>query len=160
MYREDESAAQDFSSICSREAPSDPIERDSVCQATGLRDEYLVAVLENGHHYSVSQDTSRIAPDGTTVKEEKTVHFQVLDTAHGRHRPKQMAVTTPHENLAQSAHLAIQVIPEDRWVPEPPPAPAPGGGEQHFLTREFKAVWLRPEEIGPADSWYNRLKIW
>ena len=75
LYREDAKAAEDFSTICTRELPADPIETDAVSGKEALRDEWLVATLQKGVHHSVARDEKLIGPDGAVKTEERVTHF-------------------------------------------------------------------------------------
>ena len=44
------------------------------------------------------------------MNEERVRHFQLIETAHGSHRPKRMAVTDPAERIQLQAPLGLQVI--------------------------------------------------
>ena len=159
VYREDDMAAEDFTSICRRESPVDPVEKDAFTGRDALRDEYLVSVLEKGKQYSVTQQIKRAGPDGTPVVEEKAVHFTLLETSHGSHRPKMLATSEQGDNVAMAAHLALQVLLAEPWVPSPAPAPVPGS-TRRYLLREAKAVWIRPQDIGPHEAWYAACQTW
>ena len=159
VYREDDMAADSFCSICRREDPVDPVEKDSVNNQDLLRDEYLRSTLEKGKHLSVTQEIKRVGPDGKPVVEEKAVHFTLLETSYGSHRPKQLAVSTGADTTAIAAHLGLQVILEERWVPDPPPAVVEGS-TRRYLMREPRAVWVRPQDIGPHEAWYRNCKVW
>ena len=78
VYREDERAADDFSTIVNRQDAPSLIKPDSVSGKEALRNEYLVSVMQEGVHYSVGTNTSEIQADGS-VKHVVQPSFFPLD---------------------------------------------------------------------------------
>ena len=121
VYREDDMAAEDFSSITSREANPNPVATEQATDGKeSLRDEFLVATLEKGVRYSVAVDSKTIKPDGQVQTTQETKHFQLISVAHSRSRPKGLAVADTSDHLELRAHLALQVIVGEQWVPLAP----------------------------------------
>jgi len=157
VYREDDMAVDDFSLITSREANPDPVATEAVESGKqALRDEFLVATLEKGVRYSVAFDADTIGPDGNVRKVEEAKHFQLVSIAHSRSRPKGLAVADPNDHLELKAHLALEVIFAEPWV-------VPGAAasrNKHYLMCGVEAVWVRPGDLCPNDSWYLRCHTW
>ena len=62
--------------------------------------------------------------------------------------------------LCLSAHLAFQVVFEDAWLPGGADVAADGSAPEYHVVKEADGKWMRPEDIGPFDSWYNDLGSW
>ena len=153
IYREDEKAVEDFTSVAHREDAPSNLSPDAVSGKEQLRNEWLVAVVKEGTHYSLGASVSTMQPDGSVKKEEQLAFFQLIATAHGNHRPKTMTATDPDEDVARNAALAFQIVRKGAL-----PADAAGGAAdptRFVLCQESDPVWVRPGELGPYDSWYK-----
>ena len=125
IYREDRKAEDDFALICSREAIVRPVEREDVDGKDEVLHEYLGSVLQGDGQYSVSTRTTQPGPDGNLERVVKTVFFNLIETAHGGHRPKMMHTVSSADNVGLTAHFAMQIISHERFEPEDAPAIAP-----------------------------------
>ena len=114
VYRTDACAEENFESICSRETQSRPVEAEPVEGRDALRNEYLISVLNTNAQYSISEQVQVIRPSGDAATEEKVTHFELLDTAHGRNRPKMMPTVETADAVVLKAGLALLVVREDR----------------------------------------------
>ena len=75
MYRQDARAREDWTLACRREAVARPVEPDDIAGKEALRDEYLVAVMQPGCHYSLFEQRPQRQPDGSSVNQEVDTHF-------------------------------------------------------------------------------------
>ena len=146
VYREDEYAEQDWNNAVSREAPVHPVQHERATQAELCRNEYLVALLEDGRHYSVPAEVAEQQEDGTVSNAQRHVHFEVVQKAYGQHRAHVMpTVATPHDP-SLSAALAVEVVVEE-IVPETESEPAVPGTTCVFVAGDSE--WRRPSSIAP-----------
>ena len=149
VYREDDRARDDFSTICSRQPPACPIQPEAVSGQEALRNEYLVSVMEEHTVYSVSQPrpAASAAPAGEPA--EDVTYFQLLEMSHGSRRPLFDSLRDPGADVALQAGLALLVVvlkpraPDDIDIDVAGPA-------THVFT-ETGPVWMRPGTICPFD---------
>jgi len=158
IYREDERAEEEFSTIVHRQPAPSTVKPDAVSGKEALRNEYLVSVLKEGTHYALGTNTSVMGADGTVKQDVQFEFFQLINTAHGQHRPRRMTATDPDDDVAHNASLALQVVRKGALLPG---AAAPAEDPtSRVLVRESDPVWVRPDELGVYDAWYLRLQKW
>jgi len=158
VYRQDARALDDFSLICQRVEQSRPVEPDAVNGQEELRDEYLVSVMQPNTHYSVSRKISVASSSGAAQTEMRTQHFHLLAVAHGNSRPRGLHTFSTADQIALTAHLAWQVVLEDRFSPDGEEIPS--GLDSYTVFSECEPSWVRPEDIADKDSLYTRLFSW
>ena len=90
IYREDEDAQAEFSTICQRCGPDRPVVTDPPSNREALRYEYLASVLATGQHYSVTRSVPAMNAAGEPVEVMETKHMQLLAqvTSHVHHSTK------------------------------------------------------------------------
>ena len=75
VYREDERASEDWSSILDTLPDARPVIPQRSSDREALEREWLVAALDRNAFYSVRHQVETQAEDGSTKLEEKKLHF-------------------------------------------------------------------------------------
>ena len=111
VYHEDEKAEDDWNVIVARQGDPRPVATEPVTVLGQLRNEYLLAVVRPGCHYSVPTRVERPRADGVPEMVEEHCYFELLRTQHSRSREHIMPTVHSADNLAQTAPLAWEVTP-------------------------------------------------
>ena len=155
IYREDAKAREDFSSICSRLPPSCSMVPEKVSGQEALRNEYLVATLQDNSVYSVSQAKPK-EPGMLVQPPDRVTHFQLLERAYGNRRPDYASMAMPGADVALQAGLALLVVFLKRRRADDADPSDEGLDPQHVCA-ESGPTWVRPHDICLAGSWYSKL---
>ena len=107
-------AEVEWGASVSREALVHPVVREEASTAVALRHEYLRAMVDDGSHYSLQVEQSIVAEDGSAVTQQRHVHFQLIQHAHGSHRAHVMPFVAMMHDVSNIAHLAWNVQFESR----------------------------------------------
>jgi len=163
IYREDDMAQEDWTQILERLPVDRPVEPDSTNDRKDvLMREWIVASLEQNHHYSI--DVEKQEPDETGAPQDVTeqVHFKVIDLAYGQHRPKLMHTFQSAEDPALVADLALNVAMFDEWKPEPAEAPADEAvvAVRRHVFQESDSEWVAWTRLADTNTWCKQLTHW
>jgi len=159
VYREDERSQDDFSLLCNRVAPANPVASEGADGPESMLNEYIVSVLQPDVHYSLTENASVANPDGTTTAVPKTTHFQLLGTAHGSKRPKLMQSSEVADEVALKAHLALHISHEECIEPDEGAAvETETEGKHVFAVGDTE--WVRPMDLAPRGCWLSHLFHW
>ena len=147
IYREDQMADEDWSSVAERIPPDRPVPPTDASTRESLEKEYLHAVLQPLQYYAVEAPKTQQNEAGREETVSQTCYFQVLAAMTGKNKEKTMHTVQSADDPTQRGDLIIHVLFLDKWS-------GPDGEDDPRLRvyAEDDAMWVRPCEI--ADFQY------
>ena len=109
VYREDRKAEEDWKSVCGQVPLPYAHVTEQADTAQQLHNEYVLAQVETGAHYSVTAPTPTTQDDGQTVPEDGVAHFKLINIAHTHSRVHIMPTVESQDDLQLTAPLAFQI---------------------------------------------------
>jgi len=156
VYREDEHAELNWNSL----APKLPLERPVTHAQPGaadrLNNEYLMALIEPGNHYSVMRQSAPAPGEAMPPREE--IHFRVLNTVTSQARPHTMHTVATADDVDAFAAVAFEVQMEHRETDcEAEVAATPGSTAVSY---EAEPQWVEPSTITDFENFNKTLQVW
>ena len=156
VYREDDAAELNWSSLASKPPPKRPVQHDQPSNVERLNNEYIMALVEAGNHYSVSAPPpAPPAADEEVVPAGQAVHFKLVNTVTSQARPHTMPTVCSADEVENCAAVAFEIVKEEPETVDG--EDAPGIRNVRF---ESEAQWIRPCDITNFESFNKTLMVW
>jgi len=157
VYREDQKACENWSSILRRV----PLERPAeVAEPTNNREvlekEYLASVLVPARNFAVDHGVTNRREDGTQVQEVQRDFFTVVNVAHSKAKRSTMHTVEKASEQESTQPFAMEVQLMDRWQD---PDGAVGDGVTRVYA-ESDPEWLVPARIATFSDFAHRLWLY
>ena len=157
VYREDDYAGNNWNNIVNRELPLHHAVTEEPTAQEACRNEYLLASVHEGKHYSIEVTEHAPREDGGVQNISTTLHFHLVNTAHTHHRAHVMpSIATPLDT-SSVASLAWEVQYETPVTIEPGEAAVPAGTSKVFADGDTE--WVRPSSIASFTDLQDKLKV-
>jgi len=153
VYREDDKAKENWSSILTRVPLERPVHVDSGDSSTQLETEYFASVITPHSNFAVDHTVGRPQEDGSEKRETQRDYFTVINVAHARRRPHLVHTVAAADETEHNAPFAMEVQLMERWY-------LPEGGGLDEVIRVFPQddpEWVLPCRIAPFDSFVRFL---
>ena len=183
IYREDPSAARDWTMVVVPEDKARPVRTESSTALSSLHHEYLKAKVRVGQRYSMptdapqpaaaeaaepaapaaaepaaaasSSDAIVVAPAG---RQPSRLYFQLLQVSHGHSRAHLMPSVASADDISLIAHLAFRIQTFTPWVPAAVGVPQPAGTIEVYP--DNNPAWVRPEQLGSFVRFSDELCVY
>ena len=143
MYREDEDAELNWSSIAFRQPAERPVVTEESNDKQKLFDEYVLSQVAPGTNYSIKAPVPRVQEDGQTTLQPGEVFFKLINAVHGNSRPHIMPTVESADDIQLIAPVAFEVLMQTRVDAS---AGDVGVGVRLVCT-DSEPQWLRPWDI-------------
>ena len=157
MYRQDEKAAENWTSIVTRQVPPRPVIPLATSNQEQMQNEYIRAQLSVGNHY-VIPCTQPVGADGGVRPGEAVdpFYFEVLNMQHGTSRTHTMHTVESADDLSLTAPLAVEIQPMTPMVAAGPDT-APSVDVVDVYD-DGEPTWIQPLALAGFDAWNKRCK--
>jgi len=162
VYREDDEAVVDWSSITTRVAANRAVVTEPVHSRDQLSSEYINAIVHRGQHYSIETTAPATGAEGQAEQTPVIKRMFVIDKVYAQSRPHLVHTASSADDPMMTAHLGLCVrFEEAKLLPAEAAAAAevPGDSRVHVYG-VGDPVWLRPSEISDFQGFYKFLWKW
>jgi len=149
IYREDDRAEEDWTTIMSRVPLDRPVETATHSSRENLENEYLAATFKAHEYYSVEHEHPEPVPaaeGGADPPASNVTHFQLLSVMQAKKREQLMHTVQSADDVTRVEGLVMHVVFLDQWVPPDGPADA-----TLRVFPEADDEWVVPSRIADVE---------
>ena len=153
VYREDDMAMENWTSILSRVPLDNPIVPETATNLARMDGEYLRAVLTPNASYCVDHSVLARQEDGTDRQMDIRDYFRVINVAAGAHKTHMVHTFETADDPRAYKPYTIELQRLSRWRPAP-------GEDTDGLVRvygEGDPEWIVPTTLAPLAALASNL---
>lgn len=154
VYREDDMAREDWSSICQPVREARPVVTEHSGNREQLEREYLACVLRPGSLYCVRKPAQLALEDGTVGDTQQDVYFDVVQVQQSRSRDHTMHTFLSADDPLKVSGLMLQVRMLEKWDP-----PEGHGEDGLQVMVEGDDEWMPPSRLAGFADLSERLSV-
>ena len=156
VYREDELADLNWNNVAVKPPPARPVAHDSPSGTESLHNEYVMALVEPGNHYSVRGPQPASDAGGEAAPQREEIHFRLINTVTSHSRPHTVPTVEDPDSVEKCASVAFEIQMETRE----PIVVTEAAQDTRTVSFEPNPRWFRPFDITDFESWNKTLHVW